>query len=116
MSGAASHHGGAAAEEIVARHYARQGFAVVRRRWRGPGGEIDLVLRGPAGLVFVEVKAAADAARAAERIGPRQLARIRASAAAFLAGEPEGQDSAARLDVALVDGQGRVEIVENLID
>lgn len=116
MSGAVAHHGGLAAEEIVARHYERQGFGVLRRRWRGPGGEIDLVLRGRDGLVFVEVKRAADFARAAERIGPRQLARIRASAAAFLEGERGGQDSAARLDVALVDGQGRVEILENLLD
>ncbi len=41
------------------------------------------------------------------------MARIYASASVFLAGEPAGQDTPSRFDVALVDGQGRIEIIEN---
>ena len=104
---------GAAAEEIVARHYERRGYAVAARRWRGGGGEIDLILRSGAQVVFVEVKHSKTFDTAVLRITPRQMQRIAASAAQFLDGEPSGQLSEARIDVALVDGQGRVEILEN---
>ena len=38
-----------------------------------------------------------------------------ATAAEFLAGEPRGQGTDVRLDVALVDASGRVRIVENVV-
>lgn len=108
-----AHRAGEAAEEIVARHYENRGFTVVERRWRGAGGEIDLILRGPDGLVFVEVKHSATSAGAAQRITPRQVARIYASAGQYLEREPEGQLTPTRFDAALVDGSGAVEILEN---
>lgn len=83
------------------------------RRWRGPGGEIDLILRDGKRIVFVEVKSGATHAAAAERVSLRQAGRIAASASAFLAGEPAGQDTEMAFEVALVDGIGRIEIVEN---
>lgn len=113
MTGAVAYHGGAAAEEAVARHYERLGHRVVARRWRSKAGEIDLIARKDGATVFVEVKAARDMARAAERVGARQLGRIRRAAEMFLASEPRGADSDARIDVALVDASGRIEILEN---
>ena len=53
--------------------------------------------------------------RVAARLGPRQLGRIARSAEAFLGGEPRGTDTPARIDVALVDGSGRLEILENVL-
>jgi len=114
MSGRVSHLAGLAAEEAVAAHYRGRGMSVGGRRWRGTLGEIDLVLRDGAGLVFVEVKRARDFARAAERLSRRQFERIWATAAEFLAGEPRGQLTEARFDLALVDGAGRVRVLENL--
>lgn len=114
MSGAVSYHAGLAAEGAVAAHYGRLGLPVIGRRWRGAGGEIDLILRDGAGVIFVEVKKARDFARAAERLGRAQLMRIWATAEEFLGGQPRGQLTAARLDLALVDGAGRVRIVENV--
>lgn len=111
--GAVAHHGGAAAEEAVARHYERTGHEIAARRWRSAAGEIDLVARKDGGLVFVEVKRARDLARAAERLGPRQMARLRRAAELWLGGEPGGTDTPARIDVALVDGTGRIEVIEN---
>jgi putative endonuclease len=113
MSGAVSYHNGLAAEAQVADHYARAGRAIAARRWRGSGGEIDLIAREGAGLVFIEVKKAASHARAAERLSRRQMDRIYASASEFIAGEPRGQDTDVRFDVALVDAAGRIEILEN---
>lgn len=115
MSGLVSYHAGLAAEGAVANHYARRGLPVANRRWRGSLGEIDLVVRDGASVIFVEVKKARDFARAAERLSRRQAERIWAAATEFLAGEPRGQETEARLDVALVDGQGRVRVVENVV-
>ena len=104
---------GVSAELRIAQDYERRGFAVARRRWRGPGGEIDLITRDGDGLVFVEVKKSRSIARAAERLSGRQMARIYASAEQFLAGEPAGQLTPCRFDVALVDDTGAFEIIEN---
>lgn len=113
MRGRLAWHAGRAAEDRVEEGYRRRGYEVAARRWRGPGGEIDLILRRAGRLTFVEVKAAETHALAAERVSVRQTARIAASASAFLAGEPAGQDSEMTFEVALVDGAGRIEIVEN---
>lgn len=115
MSGAVSYHSGLAAEAQVEARYLADGLALAARRWRGAAGEIDLIFRQEATVVFVEVKRAETLATAAERLGPRQMARIQTTAAEFLAGEPAGQDSDVRFDVALVDGQGRIEIIANAI-
>ncbi|MBI1417732.1 MAG: hypothetical protein GC146_10965 [Limimaricola sp.] len=116
MTPAARYQSGLAAEEVVAAAYARAGCPVLRRRWRGPGGEIDLIARDGDGLIFVEVKAARSFDTAAQRIGPRQQARIMASAAAFLEGEPRGQLTDVRFDVALVDRRGAVRLVRNAFE
>jgi putative endonuclease len=113
MSGCRSYHAGLSAEDQVARLYDRSGKHVIARRWRGPGGEIDLIARDGAEVIFIEVKQAPSHAIAAQRISERQMARIYASAACFLGGEPGGQDTPARFDVALVDGTGCIEVLEN---
>lgn len=104
---------GLSAEEIVARHYADRGAPITARRWRGHSGEIDLIARQGPALVFIEVKQAETHAWAAERLSGWQMGRICAAASEFVAGEPAGQSTEMRFDVALVDGRGRVEVIEN---
>ena len=106
-------HGGQAAEDIVARHYAGLGVALVARRWRGTQGEIDLILREGDVLVFVEVKKSASFRSAGLLVSRSQQQRILSTALEFVAQEPAGLLSDMRFDVALVDGIGAVEIVEN---
>ena len=113
MSGLVSHRAGLAAEAAVARLYERSGRGIAATRWRGTGGEIDLIARDGDGVIFIEVKQSATHALAAEHLTPRQMARIYASASEFLAGEPHGQGTESRFDVALVDAVGRIEILEN---
>jgi len=108
-----AYHAGLSAELRIAQDYERRGFVVARHRWRGAAGEIDLITRDDDGLVFVEVKKSRSIARAAERLNRRQMARIYASAEQFLAGEPDGQLTNVRFDVALVDHAGAFEIIEN---
>lgn len=114
-TGSRNHYAGEAAECIVARHYADAGCPVRSQRWRGQAGEIDLVAEANGGVIFVEVKASKSHARAAERLGHAQIERLYAAGAEYLAGLPGGQATEARFDVALVDGTGRVEVVENAI-
>lgn len=115
MKGSTRYHSGLAAEEIVASEYARRGNRTAGRRFRGQGGEIDLIAEDGEGLIFIEVKKAASHARAAERLSRLQMDRIYATASEYLARMPQGQLTPCRFDVALVDDTGRVEIVENAI-
>jgi putative endonuclease len=116
MGGAVAYHGGLAAESQVAVHYQRQGHSIAARRWRGMGGEIDLIARDGDAVIFIEVKKASSHARAAERLSRRQMDRIYASASEFIGGEPAGQMTEMRFDVALVDSFGKIEILENAFD
>ncbi len=111
--GQRAHLSGLAAEEAALRAYLDQGYTLAETRWRGPHGEIDLILRRGAEVIFAEVKTSKTRDQAAARITPQQMARVMASAAAFLDQEPMGQLTETRLDVVLVWGAGEVEIMEN---
>lgn len=111
--GATGYQAGLAAEDSVARTYEDRGYQVAHQRWRGGAGEIDLIARDGEALVFIEVKKSANFARAAERLGRRQMDRLCLAAQEFCAGEPRGLLTDMRFDLALVDGQGRVHIIEN---
>jgi putative endonuclease len=111
--GRAAYYAGEAAELQVARAYEQRGYAIVRHRWRGPSGEVDLITRNDEGLVFVEVKQSRTLACAAERLSRQQMERIYDNAAHYLDRESQGQLTNVRFDVALVDGTGSLEIIEN---
>lgn len=111
--GLRAHLAGHAAEEQAAQAYAAQGYEILERRWRGGGGEVDLILRCAELYVFAEVKTGPNYDAAVARISPRQMQRIQTSAALFLDQFAEGSLSQARLDVVLVYGAGEVQILEN---
>lgn len=111
--GRTAFHSGMAAENRIAQDYERRGFNVARRRWRGKGGEIDLIIQDGNGLIFVEVKQSRCLARAAESLSVRQMQRIYHSAEEYLGTQPLGSLTDVRFDVALVDGQGDMQIIEN---
>lgn len=113
MTGSVSYHAGLAAEASVARHYSRSGRQIAATRWRSAGGEIDLIARDGAEVIFIEVKKAATHSEAAHRLSRRQMDRLCHSAALFLEGEPRGQLTPMRFDLALVDAQGQIDIIEN---
>ncbi len=108
-----AYHSGLAAEAAVERLYLSRGLTLLERRWRGPAGEIDLIFAEGDAVVFVEVKAAKTFAQAAERVTLRQANRIATSAMAYLDTRPMGSLTDMRMDVALVDRTGAVDIREN---
>ena len=113
--GARSHHAGMAAEEAVERHYQRAGLTILEWRWRGQGGEIDLIARDGDVVVFVEVKQSASHDEATWHLTPAQVARISASVQDYVGGLPSGANADVRFDLALVDGQGQVQILANVL-
>lgn len=104
---------GHAAEASVARHYEDRGIAICARNWRGITGEIDLIGREGDVVVFVEVKQSRTHDLAATHISRAQIGRIFATVDEFVAGEPKGLLTDVRIDLALVDSLGRIEVVEN---
>ena len=114
MDGHVNYYSGLAAEDTIALQYERLGGVVAARRWRGSAGEVDLIVRHGAEVVFVEVKKSRDFARAAERVSQRQMRRIWQTASEFIAGEPAGQDTPIRFDVALVNESGETDILRGV--
>lgn len=103
---------GFAAEQAVAAAYEARGIDLLETRWRGQAGEVDLVLLDGEEYVFCEVKQAQSFAAAVERLRPAQMRRIHLAASEYIARAPQGQLSAMRFDLAVVDGTGRAEILE----
>lgn len=113
MTSKTNYHAGFVAEDIVADDYQRRGQPIAGRRWRGKGGEIDIIARDGEQVIFIEVKKSWDFARAAQRLNRRQMDRLCAAASEFVAGEPNGQMTDMRFDLAMVNGVGAVQIIEN---
>ncbi|MBC6437213.1 MAG: YraN family protein [Rhodobacteraceae bacterium] len=115
MSGRVGYLAGIAAEEQVAAHYQRGGYRILARRWRGQGGELDLVGERDGTVVFIEVKKSRTHATAALRLSARQIQRLMDGAADYLGQLPNGLNTDTRFDVALVDASGRIDIIENAL-
>ncbi|WP_371229317.1 YraN family protein [Roseovarius sp. 2305UL8-3] len=104
---------GASAEAAVARYLGRRGCDLVAERWRGKGGEIDLILREGETYVFCEVKKARSFDAAQNSLRETQMYRIHAAASEYLEHTPKGQLSDVRFDLALVNETGEIRIVKN---
>lgn len=97
------------------RGYLDHGHRLVARRWRGPAGEIDLVMEKDGEVIFVEVKSSRTHAQAAAAVSHRQIGRLLRSAEHCLGTFPKGLSTPMRFDVALVDGQGRMDVIMNAL-
>ncbi len=112
--GLANYHAGLAAETSVELEYINSGATLLERRWRGKGGEVDLILLDRDELVFVEVKKSKSFARAAENLSPRQIGRICRAAEEYLATQTNGSLTPMRIDAALTNETGEIEILRNI--
>ncbi|WP_071799176.1 YraN family protein [Natronohydrobacter thiooxidans] len=115
MIAARNYHAGLAAESSVLRQYLDAGYQLLAQRFRGLHGEIDLILRKGAAVIFVEVKKSRSFDAALARLGPAQIGRIFDTAAEFLGTQPLGQLTETRFDVALVNAQGQITVMENAL-
>jgi putative endonuclease len=97
------------AETLAAVAYRLRGFEILDRRFKAAGGEIDLVARRGALLVFAEVKRRADVDAAFSAVTYRNRRRMEAAVRSWLARHPRLSGSDIRYDIAAVAGW-RVEI------
>lgn len=109
---------GARAEALAGRFLEAQGLTVVARNFRTRRGEIDLVARDGATLVFVEVRLRRSAryGGSAESITAAKRARLVAAAQMFLL--RERGDPPCRFDAILLDtlDPARVDWRRNVIE
>jgi putative endonuclease len=114
-------------EQLAGAHLERFGFTVLARNVRMPTGELDLIAFDGRALVFVEVKtrrARAGAGRIPPEqeplpwLRPRQRARLRRTAVAWLAdtGRARPHAETIRFDAigVILDGRGRLLRLEHL--
>ena len=93
---------GLTAERRACLYLAAKGYRILARRYRTPHGEIDVVARRRATLVFAEVKARATLDDAAYSVTARQQQRIAAAASLWLAAHPDHANLDCRFDVILI--------------
>ena len=99
------------AESIAAVALERDGWAILARRLRNAGGEIDLMAERNGLLAVVEVKRRPTLAGAAWALGKPQQLRLAAAAEIALAENPGWGAAGVRFDVMLVDAAGQVRRV-----
>jgi putative endonuclease len=109
---------GARGEAIAARYLEAQGLTILARNFRTRRGEIDLVARDGASLVFVEVRLRTSAAYggAAASITHAKRARLVAAAGAYLV--RLGSEPPCRFDAVLLEGEDgrRITWERNILD
>ncbi len=103
MVDVADHGGrGRRGERAAERHLRRRGWTILARRWRGAGGELDLVAGRAGVLALCEVKARTDPRALLEPHTAAQRRRMARAAAAYLAARPPPPGTTVRLDLVTV--------------
>ena len=107
-------------EDLACRELERRGHAILARRYRHAGAEIDIVARDGATLVFVEVKAreGREFGDGAEAITRRKRRRIAMAAMDYLVRHQKGE-CPCRFDVVsvmLIGGEPQIEVIPNAFD
>jgi len=104
-------------EDLAAQHLTAAGLEVLDRNWRCREGELDIVARDGAELVFVEVKTRSGVGfgEPSEAVGPVKARRIRQLACRWLIDNRPAGDVGLRFDVvSIVRQRGYAPVVEHL--
>jgi len=107
-------------EDLACVTLEERGYEIVARRYRLPGGEIDIVARDGETLVFVEVKARAshEFGSAAEAVTPSKQLRLTRLATEYLM-RHHLHDRPCRFDVVAIHfdtGTPEIEVFQNAFD
>lgn len=94
-------------ESRVAAFLETQGFEILERNYRCRFGEIDLIARDGAELVFIEVKYRSSdrAGTALEAITEKKAAQVRRVASIYLFQKQYSEQTPVRFDAAGIDGK-----------
>ncbi len=117
LFGKTSRENGDAAEEQARRHLQQQGLHCVAQNVRGRFGELDLIMRDGAYLVFVEVRyrRSSQFGGALASIDGKKQRKLIATALGYLQQHPH--DGPCRFDVvALGEGRNGIEWLQNAFE
>lgn len=105
-------------EDAAAQFLEQQGCHIIARSVRLRYGELDVIVRDGATLVFVEVKArrSTGQGRPAEAVGPAKQRRLTRLALAWLAQNPRWRDAPVRFDVIALTGRPGSWHIEHIPD
>jgi putative endonuclease len=102
------------AESLALAHLQAQALTLVARQWRCRFGEIDLIMRDGATLVFVEVRQrkAGRFGGALESLSTTKMQRVQRACELYLA--EHAHRGACRIDAVLIDSALKVEWMKNV--
>ena len=111
---------GKSGEDLACAELERRGYAIIARRYRVRGGELDVIARDGQTIVFVEVKTRVGRmfGEAAEAVTPRKQLRMTRLAEEYLM-RHHLADCPCRFDVVSVHigaGTQIVEVIQNAFD
>ncbi|MBQ8291612.1 MAG: YraN family protein [Clostridia bacterium] len=100
-------------EKLVAAYLQKRGFQILKRNYRTPFGEADIIAKEGEEIVFVEVKARTGEAYGAPReaVGWGKQERYKRIAKCYWV--ETGEEPNARFDVAEVHKNGEIEYFKN---
>jgi putative endonuclease len=111
---------GKSGEDLACEELTRRGYAILARRYRRRGGELDIIARDGQTVVFVEVKTreGCEFGVGAESVTALKRRRMAAVALDYLA-RNRLTESPCRFDVVSIDmaeGGPRIELYQNAFD
>lgn len=108
-------------EKLACEFLGRNGYRIVEKNYRCPGGEIDIIARQEDTLVFIEVrtKTSRQFGGPEESITPAKMERLR-TVAAHYGQSHDNLPEARRIDVVAIEmnrnGRAtRIELIENAV-
>ncbi|NCT40539.1 MAG: YraN family protein [Alphaproteobacteria bacterium] len=104
MKTVTSYSKGVLAEERAAKQLKRDGYTVIKKRYKTKFGEIDIIARKRDLIAFVEVKAHQSVRDSLYAVTPKTRRRIEQSALWFLSEYPEYSSFDMRFDVIAFSG------------
>lgn len=109
---------GQRAEDTACRYLEQRGLKLIERNYRGPRGEIDLIMQDRHTTVFVEVRLRRNPrfGSGAESVDWRKQEKLLATAALYLQQNPQAAKTACRFDVVSLSNENGRESVEWIAD
>ncbi len=90
-----------------------KGYRILKRRYKTPVGEVDLIAKKGRRLLFVEVKARRDLSEALESVNTKTQKRIERAGLHFISRHPDYADYEMRFDVIAMARPFRLQHLDN---
>ena len=107
---------GRIAEMVAIALLTAKGYALIKRRYKSPSGEVDLIMRKGEVTAFIEVKARASHDEAVESVTFTQARRISAAAAHWMAQDAVANNGTCRFDIVALNSTLIPTHIENAFE